>query len=73
MLHFCYAPNASGFGIFLCTPVFFVKTKKGYLTILEASLRVESLRPDMQEGFPTSLPAGQAGGNDNTKGLYQLI
>ncbi|MEF9437445.1 MAG: hypothetical protein L0922_01345, partial [Candidatus Mariimomonas ferrooxydans] len=34
------------FGIILCTPVFFVKTKKGYLTIPEASLRVESLRPD---------------------------
>ncbi len=46
MLHFCRAPDASGFGIFPCTPVFFVKTKspvfpcgnkeggkKGYLTI----------------------------------------
>jgi hypothetical protein len=24
--------------------------------------------PDKQEGFPTSLPTGQAGGKDNTKG-----
>ncbi len=65
MLHFCHAPDASGFGIFLCTPVFFVKTKKGYLTT-----------PDMypswyygereQEVFPTS-------GNDNTKDYVNLI
>ncbi len=74
MLHFCHADL---FGIFLCTPVFFVKTKspvfhcgnkeggkKGYLTIPDIHPS-QCYGEREQEGFPTS-------GNDKTKELCQL-
>jgi len=70
-LFFCHSDL---FGIVLCTPVFFVKTKspvfpcgnkeggkKEYLTILEASLRVESLRPDKPRTMTVQGHAGVGG------------